>query len=139
MKTFVFGIVVLLFVVSVSSCNKDEKIYADDIYNIWEATDYISLESSYHSKIDNYSPVIEFKENGSFTLKLDRNNCTGNFTVSGENGIEITGPGCTKICCDSDFSNKIAVMLPQVKSYSIEGNRMKMYVPAWGWINLELK
>ena len=29
-------------------------------------------------------------------------------------------------------------MLPQVSSYTIEGNILKLNFPQWGWINLEL-
>ena len=71
-------------------------------------------------------------------MKLDRNNCSGSFTFSGEDGISITATSCTEVCCDSDFSNKLAVILSQVESYSIEENTLELHVSGWGWINLEL-
>ena len=71
-------------------------------------------------------------------MKLDNNNCSGSFKTADDDNIEITEPGCTKMCCDSDFSNKVALMLPQVASYSIEENKLKLNVPKWGWLSLEI-
>lgn len=121
------------------SCEKETGRVEYDIFNSWEVVGYMSLESVFYSKIDDYNPVLNFNHDGTFTLKLDRNNCSGNFTVLEEGGIEISVPGCTKICCDSDYSNKVVLMLSQVESYSIEHNEMRLNVSGWGWINLKLK
>ena len=133
-KSVIFIIFLLLFV----SCKKDKNEVAGDIYNIWEAVEFMSLESMHYTKNDNYKPVIEFQTDNKFTIKLDENSCFGDFTLSDEDDIEIEAPGCTYICCDSEFSNKFSAMLSQVKSYSIEGNKLKLNVPDWGWISLEL-
>jgi heat shock protein HslJ len=62
----------------------------------------------------------------------------GNFSVSDNNVIQLSASGCTKMCCDSEFSKKFVQMLPQVESYQIEKNKLKLDVPGWGWINLKL-
>ena len=138
MKNYTALVFVFLVIIFCLSCEKREHRVADDIFNKWEVVDFMSVESMYYAKTDNYSPVIEFAADGSFLLKLDRNSCFGSFTLSGENGISMSGPGCTKICCDSDFSIKLAVILSQVESYSFEENTMKLNVSGWGWINLKL-
>ena len=130
---------VLIFTVlfTVSSCDKNNK-NVNDIYHKWEVVDFLSPESLLYAKDNDFNPKIEFQENGSYTLQLDANNCSGNFILSEQDLINISEVGCTKMCCDSDFSNKIKEMLPQVNSYSIEKNKLKLNVPGWGWINLEL-
>jgi len=128
---------ILLFGYTFNSCNRHDDV-AIEIYNRWEVVDFISVESILYAKDNDFNPVIQFQKNGCYTLQLDVNNCTESFSLSGNEGIEITAAGCTKICCDSDFSNKITEMLAQVDSYSIEKNKMKLNVSGWGWINLEL-
>ena len=98
----------------------------------------MSVESVAYPKKDGYNPVIEFNNDGTYYLKLDMNSCIGIFTLTDNSGISMTAPGCTKICCDSEFSKKFVEMLPQVKSYQLENNNLKLEVPEWGWINLEL-
>lgn len=138
MKNKGIQIITLLIIVFLFSCEKEKEKIAVDIYATWEVVDFMSIESVAYPKDNNYNPIIEFQQDGSFTLKLDRNNCLGSFTLSGVNGISIAGAGCTKICCDSDFSNKFVEMLSRVESYSFEENILKLNVSDWGWINLEL-
>ena len=138
MKDNGIKIVILLLFVILFSCEKEKKDFASDIYATWEVVDFMSIESMSYPKDNNYNPVIEFKRDGSFTLKLDSNSCFGSFSFSGENGISIPRTGCTKMCCDSDFSIKLVEMLSRVETYSIEENKLKLNVSDWGWINLEL-
>ena len=132
-------LMVLVFVIFLSfvSCNKDEKI-AKDIYNRWEIVDFISLESVAYSKNNNYNPIIQFHKEGNYMLELDKNSCMGSFNLSFGNTIEISAAGCTKLCCDSKFSEKITSVLSNVESYEIDNNKMKLKIPEWGWINLVL-
>ena len=121
-------LMVLFFVVLFSfiSCNKDSKI-VKDIYNCWEIVDFMSVESVAYPKNNDYNPIIQFYKEGNYTLDLDVNGCSGEFNLTGEGEIEITLAGCTKLCCDSDFSKKIQEMLSQVSSYSIERNKLPIY------------
>lgn len=132
-------ITVLAFIVLFSfiSCTKDDEI-ANDIYRSWEIVDFMSIESVAYPKNNNYNPVIQFHDDGKFTLQLDINSCFGSFNLLLGNNIEISEVGCTLVCCDSDYSEKVITMLPQVTSYSINANQLKLNVPGWGWINLEL-
>lgn len=98
----------------------------------------MSIESLLYAKDNGYNPVIEFKHDGTISFQLDKNSGTGTFEISGENELEITNLGWTDMCCDSDFSEKFVEMLPPVTSYSIQTDGMKLNVPEWGWINLNL-
>lgn len=120
-----------------SSCRKDEANIPDDLYNSWEVENFISIESMSYAKDNNYSPVITFKKDNTFNVKLDVNNCGGSFSVSGNNGIKISALFCTEICCDSDFSTKFVSKLSEVESYSIEGESLILNVRGWGMINLK--
>ena len=128
---------VFLILFSFVSCEKEEKI-ANDIYYRWEMVDFMSVESVAYPKNNSYNPIIQFHKNGNYTLELDVNSCIGSFDISSGNGIELSATGCTYVCCDSNYSEKIASTLPKVKSYELDKNKLKLIVPGWGWINLEL-
>lgn len=131
---FFTALVLFLFL----GCDKEETKNDKALYNTWEIVDFISIESRAYAKKDGFNPKIEFKHNGSLSLRLDANGCFGSFKVLSENKIEILPIGCTKMCCDSDYSQKIAQMLSQVTTYKIDGKTMKLDVPGWGWLNLVL-
>ena len=119
-------------------CDKEESRNDGILFNTWEVVDFFSIESRVYAKKDGFNPIIEFKHDGSFKLRLDVNGCFGSFKVLSENKIEIPAVGCTEMCCDSDYSQKIAQMLSKVTSYELDGRTMKLNVPGWGSLNLEL-
>lgn len=130
--TYLFVLVFVVF-----SCDKSETEVRKAFYGKWNVTGFISVESMAYPTKNGFYPNVEFKEDGSFKLNLDVNSCKGNFTLLENNQISISASGCTKMCCDSEFSNKLYQMLPQVGSYQIENNILKLEIPGWGWINLE--
>jgi len=137
MKPSLYFFLILLMFLVASCAEKRCDCPDSDLIGKWESVDFISLESVAYSKDDNYSPVIEFRADGSYGLRLDRNSCSGTYENSLEGVITISGAMCTEICCDSDFSEKFATMLPKVESYSISGDDLKLNVAEWGWINLK--
>lgn len=122
----------------VFSCVKNQTDEGTSIYGKWEVTGFNSVESAAYSIIDGFYPVIEFNNDGSYNLKLDVNSCFGSIVLSENNRILISAAGCTKMCCDSEFSQKFVQILPRVESYQIENNNLKLDIPDWGWINLKL-
>jgi heat shock protein HslJ len=132
-------VLIILFSGLLFSCEKDKNEVIEDIYEEWKVIDFMSIESMLYAKNENYSPIIEFKRDSSFSLKLDVNNCFGSFEIKDGNKIVISQVGCTEMCCDSDFSNKLAVMLSQVTTYSFDNETLKLNVSGWGWISLKLK
>ncbi len=131
-------LIVLSFLAAaiLSSCKDDECDCNGQIVGTWEADVFISVESAGYPKDDNYSPAVEFKSDGSYDLILDVNACGGEYSLSVNDSISISSPGCTKICCDSEFSVKLSTMLPQVSSYVIDGDELRLSVDGWGWIEL---
>lgn len=136
MKTKVL-IILILFVV-LSACKKDVGKNVGDIYHSWEAKEFISLESVGYPKIEGNKILLTFNRSGVFSLKLDVNGCGGNFTLGENNKLEMESLICTEICSDSKFSEKLAQTLPKVTSFNIDGKTLKLNVPQWGYIELEL-
>lgn len=135
MKTKLLSL--LIFTLAFASCNKDEEPNAK-LYQTWEAKSFMSLESVAYPKNENKPILLTFKSDGTYNLKLDINSCGGNFTSGKSNRLEIEPPACTEACCDSKFSEKLATMISKVTSFSIEGKALKLNVPQWGYIELEL-
>lgn len=120
------------------SCQEEVVVSDKDLYHTWEATAFISVESMTYTKAKNKPILLAFNKEGSYHLKLDVNSCGGTFDTDKDHRIEMTLPICTEACCDSPFSVKLASMLPEVTSYTIEGKTLKLNVPQWGWIELEM-
>jgi len=119
------------------SCNK-EKDANSILFATWEAKSFMSLESVAYPKNENKLILLTFKSDGTYSLKLDINNCGGNFTSGKSNQLEIEPPACTEACCDSKFSEKLASTISRVTSFDVEGKILKLNVPQWGNIELEL-
>ncbi|BBE20295.1 hypothetical protein AQPE_4486 [Aquipluma nitroreducens] len=135
MKTKIL-IILILFVVLIA-CNKDDEANVDNLYHSWEAKSFMSVESAAYPKTEGRKIGLVFFKDGTYGLNLDVNGCGGTFKVS-DNSIEISSAMCTLICCDSKFSEKLAIMLPKVTTYKIDGKTLKLNVPQWGYIELEL-
>lgn len=119
------------------ACNDDDCNCTGDIYGKWEVKEFMSIESVLYAKNDGYNPIIEFKQDGTMEFQLDANMCSGEFEIIDETAINIEDAGCTKMCCDSDFSQKFVTMVSEVGTYEIEGDKLKLHVSGWGWIELE--
>lgn len=124
-------------VLSLISCRKHDG--ADlRLFSTWEATNFVSLESVAYPKNEGTKILLIFHKSGIYQLKLDINNCGGTFISGSANQLKLTSPGCTKVCCDSQFSDKLVSMLSSVASYSINKNALKLNVPQWGYLEFEL-
>jgi hypothetical protein len=130
-------ILLALSIFVIFSFNKNDTDGNNDIYGKWKVTQILSVESVLYTKKDGYNPRIEFKTDGTFSLRLDENSCGGSFALTKSKGISFSGAECTEICCDSGFSQKIARMLTHIKSYHFEKDKLKLVVPGWGWMELE--
>jgi len=135
MKTPILTILFLLLILI--SCKKDKEANSI-LFATWEAKTFISLESTGYPKNENNKILLTFDENGSYHLKLDINSCGGNFNSGKNNQLKIESPACTEACCDSKFSEKLATMISKVTSFNIEGKTLKLNVPQWGYIELQL-
>jgi hypothetical protein len=129
--------IVFIFIL-LNSCKNDRETEANLLYNTWEAKSFMSIESMAYPKNENNKILMTFEKSGSYQLKLDINSCGGPFILGNNNRLEIKSTACTEACCDSQFSEKLATMLLRVESYSIEGQILKLNVPQWGYIEMEL-
>lgn len=120
------------------ACQKDQVVVDRTICHTWEAKTFISLESVAYPRNENTPILLTFKEDGTFSLRLDINSCGGTYKTGNGNKIEIQYPACTEACCDSQFSSKLASTLPKVTSYRLEDQTLQLNVPQWGFIELEL-
>ena len=139
MKTSVLKLLVISLLISFYACNDDDDCGCNDgnIVGKWEVKEFMSVESVLYEKDDAYNPTIEFKMDGTTNIKLDVNSCFSDYELGDESTLNVSDSGCTEACCDSDFSMKFVEMLPQVGSYEIEDNVLKLNVSGWGWIELE--
>jgi heat shock protein HslJ len=135
MKTLFLNFLTFFF--ALVSCNEDAEVDSN-LYQTWEAKDFMSVESVAYPRNDNTKVLLTFTKSGTYQLKLDINGCGGAFTSGEGNKLDIKPAACTEICCDSKFSEKLAGMLAKVTSYHIEGKTLKLNVPQWGYIELEL-
>lgn len=133
-----FYIVILFSVLLMGSCQEEVIIADDDVLHTWEATTFVSVESVAYPMNEDSAVLLTFNSDGSYHLKLDVNSCMGSYEMGEGDSISISTPGCTKMCCDSPFSVKLAGTLSKVATYSIEDNTLQLHVPAWGFIEFEL-
>ena len=120
-----FQILVLLVILMIpGSCKKDDAPAVYTVYNTWEVKEFISILSVNYPKDKDNKLLLTFNQGGTYQLKLDVNSCSGKFESNVANLIDVDFPACTEACCDSEFSNKFAVLLPSVTSYSIICNTL---------------
>ncbi len=138
MKQVILVLSLILVLINLESCKKDQTLVDAKLYNTWEVKEFISLQSVNYPKNKDNKILITFKLDGTYQLKLDVNNGSGTFTSNIENLINVEIPVLTEACCDSEFSKKFAAILPSVTSYSIKETILNLNVPHWGTIKLEL-
>lgn len=128
---------ILILTLTFVCCSKDE-VTNSLLFQTWEAKEFMSIESVAYPKNANTKVLLTFNRSGSYNLKLDINSCGGNFATGKSNQIEMETAACTEACCDSKFAEKVAAMLSRVTSYEISGKTLKLNVPQWGYIELQL-
>jgi hypothetical protein len=130
-------LLLILYFVLFIVCNDAFYGCETTIYGKWQVKEFLSVESVLYAKDNVCKPVIEFKNEGTIEICLDVNQCFSDFELLAESGIRISDIAGTKACCDSDFSLKLITMLPEVVTYELEDDDLKLIVPGWGWILLE--
>jgi hypothetical protein len=102
--------VVVLFIIFNACTTGVDCRSTREIYGKWEVKKFLAIESVKQAKNEVYNPVAEFKQDGTVDIQLDANTCSGGFDLLGETEINIGNTGCTKICCDNEFSIKFILM-----------------------------
>jgi len=118
-NTLFFGI----FVIIILSCHKDSMDYSNILStNAWKINSYrIGNPVAYSFTTEDY--IFNFNgEKKTYELNLDVNDCSGSFIISDKISIELESPGCSEICCDSDFAEELLRVIPIITNYQIRGN-----------------
>jgi len=136
MKILFLNISMLFFILI--ACKEDGNTNVENLYHTWEVKSFMSLESVAYPKTEGKKVLLTFNPSGNVGLKLEVNGCGSSFEISKPGEIKIDSFICTEICCDSQFSTKLLAMLPQVTSYEIVKNTLRLNVPKWGYVELEL-
>ena len=133
-------VILSLFIctLSILSCKKDNIPGTGSLYHTWEAKTFMSIESVAYPKTEGKKVLLTFNPSGNVGLNLDVNGCGSSFVISKPGQIKMEPFLCTEVCCDSKFSDKLLSMLPQVTSYETVKNTLRLNVPRWGYIELEM-
>ncbi len=117
---------ILIFTILVGlimwSCKKED-INIDIKSNNWEVVKIKKQGESTYSKTKE-SYILEFISDTTYTLKLDVNNCFGNYEIINSGNIKMNPMGCTEICCDSDFAEDLLQLFPKMTEYYGKGNEL---------------
>ena len=99
-----------------------------DLTNVtWKWSELHETEPAAQSLVpdsDNYT--IEFKEDGSLSVKADCNNASGSYTLEGENLTLQLGPSTLAECGETSLYNQYLTNLGMISSYSVEGDRLTL-------------
>jgi len=116
-------IVLAVFVTSISSCVKDIEIKS--LVGKWEVISlYNEGALSPQNELSEY--ILEFENDSVFTLKLDVNNCGSKYLDLGNNDIRFESIGCTKICCDTDYADKLLMTIYNTMNFEINQNILSL-------------
>jgi heat shock protein HslJ len=115
MNKFKFWIgIFLLILTSCEESNVDKDI--DLTANNWKVTKIrMNGELNYISAIEDY--IFEFTTDTTYTFNLDMNRCGGSYKVLSAGSIELNGPYCTMVCCDSDFALMLLQTMHKITTF----------------------
>lgn len=83
--------------------------------------DWRVIEVKNGEEVDNpaASYILKLADDGTYSLRLDVNTCTGNYDIDLQNKRISFDGGCSEACCDSDPALNIAEILGQTVRYEI--------------------
>ncbi len=73
--------------------------------------------------------IIRFKADGTISLKLDVNQCFGAYSTPEAGQISVSSLGCTEICCDSAFAQRLSLILRSASNFQFEGRKLTLIGP----------
>ncbi len=122
--TFRILLIVISFGLLGSSCMKED-MDVDLSSKDWKVLKIKNKgQLSYTSTDSTY--VLCFSSKTEYTLDLDVNGCIGSYEVPDPGNIEIQPMACTKVCCDSEFAEELACLLPGMTEYYTRGGELHL-------------
>jgi heat shock protein HslJ len=79
--------------------------------------------------------ILRFISNSEYNLDLDVNMCSGLYEIPDQGKLEIQPMACTEVCCDSEFAEEMAFLLPRMTEYY--GKDSVLYLEGDGKIVLQ--
>ena len=76
-----------------------------------------------HEKYGQEAFILQFRNGIQYSFSLDVNACGGSVTTDNKGAITFEMPGCTEMCCDSEFAMQIINALPKVEKYRLPALR----------------
>lgn len=73
--------------------------------------------------------IIHFKTDGNLHLRLDVNQCFGNYASNKPGQMAISSLGCTEACCDSAFAERMVQILVKVTAFDLQGDMLVLDGP----------
>ncbi|WP_046759045.1 DUF6438 domain-containing protein [Kordia jejudonensis] len=113
MRTTLLSILILTLI----SCDASTKEFIGSSWIVSELT-----EKDTKIPVTN-DVILTIKSETEFTLKLDKNNCFGTYTLSSNGNIQLGDLACTEMCCDSDFSMAVTRALRKVSKIKLDKSR----------------
>lgn len=123
-----------LYCVSFWSCKKDS-FSAVDITVVVHVLEHkwkvLSVEIPTNMEKPNGEYIFQFYDAESYSLSLDNtidvNNCGGRYKIPGDGKTLIFEfCACTKVCCDSDFAEKLIDATYQVTTYRLNADTLTL-------------
>ena len=111
---------------------------AHNIFQTWEVKEFVSIESKAYSQFTNSPIYLTIKNDGTYFIQLDVNQCRGNILNITDLSIVFDPPACSEACCDSPFAKHFEEMLPYISMYKVLDNILRLSVRDWGFIECEL-
>lgn len=118
-------ILFLLIIATAFGCSKEDDEIQDSLTSRgWEAR---SIDSdSYKGDAPDSDIILSFSELNHYALELEVNGCGGTFGLSGESGVFFNDAYCTRACCDSEFSEQLVRLMPNMRQYEIKGKKLTL-------------
>ena len=120
MKKLLFFLPLLLLF----ACNGDDPMDVDNVKTPIDITlsDWKVIQIKNGEEVNDpaASYILKLDSDGTFSLRLDVNNCSGTYEVDLQNKrISFESVACTEACCDSAPALDIAAVLGKVVRYEI--------------------
>lgn len=134
-------VLTVFFIPIIIRCSKEKKII---INNDWQVESIkIHSDSALRFPVNTY--ILSFEKRkysikkSTYSIKLDVNYCSGKVCFQNNNKIKFERAACTFACCDSDFAEKIILMLDDINKYKLSNETLILTGENGKIINLKRK
>lgn len=117
MKTII-SFIGLALLLSASECGKKEIVLAGTRWKVSE----MRQPNATSAQLPTKDYILEFQNENSLSIRLDVNNCMGSYEITDKGAIRILPPGCTKMCCDSEFAMNLAQTLSNMQTFKLKND-----------------